>query len=121
MDADRDLHAVAHLKLVEEVADVGLDRRDAQIESGGDLRVGQSAADRERDLVLAFGQPAEPVLRGRVPARRRLAGDGRDELVRDRRRKRRPAGAGEPDRGDEFGGWGVRGSDPGSSAGRGPG
>jgi len=44
-----DLDAVVDLELVEEAGDVGLDRRDGEVQRGGDLGVGVAAADGEGD------------------------------------------------------------------------
>src|SRR5215212_12208439 len=44
-----DLDAVVDVQLVEQAGDVGLDRRDREVQSCGDLGVGVAAADGEGD------------------------------------------------------------------------
>ena len=62
---------------------VGLHRRHAHVQCGGDLGVRATRADGERDLALAVGQRGEPFAR-LLGARGLLAaaGDERDELPR---------------------------------------
>jgi len=49
----RDLHSVVDVELVEQARDVGLDGGDGEVQGGGDFGVGLTAADGERDVVLA--------------------------------------------------------------------
>src|SRR4051812_13810679 len=51
-----DLDAVVDVELVEQAGDVGLDRRDGDVQSSGDLGVGLAAADGEGDVVLAWAE-----------------------------------------------------------------
>src|SRR4051812_18653264 len=56
-----DLDAVVNVELVEQAGDVGLDRRDGEVQSCSDLRVRLAAADGERDVVLAWAERGHAV------------------------------------------------------------
>src|SRR5207344_1803913 len=56
-----DLDAVVDVELVEQAGDVGLDRRDEEVQSCGDLGVGLAAADGEGDVVLAWAERCHAV------------------------------------------------------------
>src|SRR6478609_970966 len=51
-----DLDAVVDVELVEQAGDVGLDRRDGEVQRRGDLGVGEAAADGKGDIVLAWAE-----------------------------------------------------------------
>src|SRR5436189_4348023 len=53
------LYAVAEAELLQDVCDVRLDRRRAQVQLIGDLCVRESASDSLEDVELAFAQFAE--------------------------------------------------------------
>ena len=78
-----DLDAVVDVELVEQAGDVGLDRRDGEVQSCGDLGVGVAAADGEGDVVLAWAERGHAVA-GVVGAGGRVgvAGDEGDEPSR---------------------------------------
>src|SRR4029450_7535842 len=56
-----DLDAVVDVELVEQAGDVGLDRRDGEVQRRGDLGVGVAAADGEGDIPLAWAERGQPV------------------------------------------------------------
>ena len=88
---DHRLHAVAQPQLGEHVADVGLDRRLADHQLGGDLRVGHALGDQPQHLQLPLGQPVQPrrgrllVGRGQPCARTCPAAAGSRSAPRSRR------------------------------------
>ena len=110
VDEQRDLHAVGEVELGEDRRYVGLHRGQSDVVGGGDLGVGGTRADGERDGALAVGEQAEPVAGGGA-ARVLPAGDGAARRVRGlagatesaravaHRRRRRAAGA------DRLGQW----------------
>src|SRR3954447_23570773 len=80
-----DLDAVVDVELVEQAGDVGLDRRDGEVQSGSDLGIGLAAADGAGDIVLAWAQGGHEVA-GVLPANAGvgIAGYQGDEPSRDR-------------------------------------
>ena len=55
------LHPVTDAELAEQAGDVGLHGRLAEVELGGDLRVGHAATDQRQHVALALGQGVEHV------------------------------------------------------------
>ena len=98
------LDAVAQVELLEDVGDVGLDRRVADEQPLGDLGVREALGDQAEDLELARGQLVDRLRRRRARAARELVdhalGDGGGEqrvAGGDRAQRRRSAArAGRP-------------------------
>src|SRR3954468_1385731 len=74
VDAERDLDAVRHPELDQDVGDVGLDRGQAHVELAGDLGVGLAASDGDRYLPFALAEARQPRRRGARPLARRALG-----------------------------------------------
>src|SRR3954463_14875280 len=93
-----DLDAVVDVELVEQAGDVGLDRRDGEMQSCGDLGVGLATADGKGDVVLAWAELCHAVA-GAVGAGGRVgvAGHEGDEPSRDRGGEHAVAGVDELD------------------------
>src|SRR3954469_1944432 len=98
-----DLDAVVDVELVEQAGDVGLDRRDGEVQSCGDLGVGVAAADGEGDLVLTWAERGHAVAGVVGPGGRvGVAGDKGDESSCDRGGEHAVAGVDELDRADDL-------------------
>ncbi len=75
------MDAVAEAEFLEDVRDVGLDGRLADVELRADLRVGQAEGDEPEDVLLACGELVEFFRRLVV----RDAGELIDDAFEDRR------------------------------------
>ncbi|MCO5614894.1 hypothetical protein L7F22_069179 [Adiantum nelumboides] len=108
------LRAVPGAELGHRAADVGLRRRRAHVQAGGDLVVGQPGRDLGEDLPLAVGELAEPDRAvGAAPGARRELGD---QGAGDRRGEQRLPAVHHPDGVDEVGRFGVLDQEPAGAA-----
>ena len=106
---DDELDAVAGVELGQQAAHVGAGGGGADHQAGGDLVVGQPAADEREHLPLARGEDVEA---RRGHARLRAARELGDEPAGHRGREQRLAAGDEGDRADEVGGLAVLEQEP---------